>query len=141
MLRHNTLFLEKIEALEEKIKTEMVTLKEKMGKMNEDMKIFSDIDRLGHRKYVYSIWQIILPLILKNLLYIIHICIDNFLSQFIKSLNFCVVKNVDQNYNEYNLIPCSPKQIVIKKRCKERKTNVEVGSNFKKKQRFKGNHE
>ncbi len=37
--------LEKIEALEEKIKTEMVTLKEKMGKMNEDMKIFSDIDR------------------------------------------------------------------------------------------------
>ena len=38
---------EKIEALEEKIKTEMVTLKEKMGKMNEDMKIFSDIDRFN----------------------------------------------------------------------------------------------
>ena len=37
--------VEKIEALEEKIKTEMVTLKEKMGKMNEEMEVFVDLDR------------------------------------------------------------------------------------------------
>ena len=38
--------LEKIEALEEKIQTEMVTLKEKMSRMDEEMLTFSDIDKL-----------------------------------------------------------------------------------------------
>ena len=38
--------LEKIEALEDKIKTEMTTLKEKMGRMDEEMVTFSDLDRL-----------------------------------------------------------------------------------------------
>ena len=39
------LFPEKIEALEDKIKTEMSTLKEKMAKMNDEMDIFTDLDR------------------------------------------------------------------------------------------------
>ena len=38
--------LEKIEALEEKIKTEMTTLKEKMTRMDEEMETFSDLDKL-----------------------------------------------------------------------------------------------
>ena len=38
--------LEKIEALEEKIKTEMMTLKEKMTRMDEEMVTFTDLDRL-----------------------------------------------------------------------------------------------
>jgi len=38
--------LEKIEALEEKIKTEMTTLKEKMTRMDEEMQTFSDLDKL-----------------------------------------------------------------------------------------------
>ncbi|XP_023331645.1 intraflagellar transport protein 74 homolog [Eurytemora carolleeae] len=37
--------LEKIEALEEKIKTEMSTLKEKMGRMEEEMVTFIDLER------------------------------------------------------------------------------------------------
>ena len=41
-----TMNLEKIEALEDKIKTEMTTLKEKMGRMDEEMVTFSDLDRL-----------------------------------------------------------------------------------------------
>jgi len=41
-----SLNLEKIEALEEKIKTEMSTLKEKMVKMNDEMDVFTDLDRL-----------------------------------------------------------------------------------------------
>lgn len=41
-----TLNLEKIEALEEKIKTEMTTLKEKMTNMDEEMVTFSDLDKL-----------------------------------------------------------------------------------------------
>merc|ERR1719244_959484 len=41
-----TLNLEKIEALEEKIKTEMTTLKEKMTTMDEEMVTFSDLDKL-----------------------------------------------------------------------------------------------
>merc|ERR1719510_2922191 len=41
-----TMNLEKIEALEDKIKTEMTTLKEKMGRMEEEMVTFSDLDRL-----------------------------------------------------------------------------------------------
>jgi len=41
-----TLNLEKIEALEEKIKTEMLTLKDKMAKMQDEMAVFTDIDRL-----------------------------------------------------------------------------------------------
>lgn len=35
-----------IEALEEKIKTEMTTLKEKMRTMEDEMEIFSDLDKL-----------------------------------------------------------------------------------------------
>ena len=38
--------LEKIEALEEKIKAEMDTLKGKMSNMNEELRTFSDLDRL-----------------------------------------------------------------------------------------------
>merc|ERR1711911_256518 len=38
--------LEKIEALEEKIKTEMTTLKEKMSHMEEEMVTFTDLDKL-----------------------------------------------------------------------------------------------
>ena len=38
--------LEKIEALEEKIKTEMTTLKEKMTKMDEEMETFVDLEKL-----------------------------------------------------------------------------------------------
>ena len=38
--------LEKIEALEEKIKTEMVTLKEKMTRMDDEMVTFADLDKL-----------------------------------------------------------------------------------------------
>ena len=38
--------LEKIEALEDKIKTEMTTLKEKMTRMDEEMGTFSDLETL-----------------------------------------------------------------------------------------------
>ena len=38
--------LEKIEALEDKIKTEMATLKEKMSHMDEEMVTFTDLDKL-----------------------------------------------------------------------------------------------
>ena len=38
--------LEKIEALEDKIKTEMETLKTKMINMNDELNIFGDLDRL-----------------------------------------------------------------------------------------------
>ena len=41
-----TMNLEKIEALEDKIKTEMTTLKEKMGRMEDEMVTFTDLDRL-----------------------------------------------------------------------------------------------
>ena len=41
-----SLNLDKIEALEEKIKTEMKTLKEKMSTMEEEMVTFSDLDKL-----------------------------------------------------------------------------------------------
>jgi hypothetical protein len=39
-------FLDKIEALEDKIKAEMATLKEKMVKMEEEIETFSDLDKL-----------------------------------------------------------------------------------------------
>ena len=38
--------LEKIEALEDKIKTEMETLKTKMMNMNDELHVFGDLDRL-----------------------------------------------------------------------------------------------
>ena len=38
--------MEKIEALEEKIKAEMDTLKSKMSNMNEELRVFSDLERL-----------------------------------------------------------------------------------------------
>ena len=38
--------MEKIEALEEKIKAEMGTLKSKMSNMNEELRVFSDLERL-----------------------------------------------------------------------------------------------
>ena len=38
--------LEKIEALEDKIKTEMETLKTKMINMNDELNVFGDLDRL-----------------------------------------------------------------------------------------------
>ncbi len=38
--------LEKIEALEEKIKTEMETLKTKMLSMDEELLVFSDLEKL-----------------------------------------------------------------------------------------------
>merc|ERR1719250_140430 len=41
-----SLNLDKIEALEEKIKTEMKTLKEKMSTMDDEMVTFSDLDKL-----------------------------------------------------------------------------------------------
>jgi hypothetical protein len=38
--------LEKIEALEGKIKSEMVTLKEKMAKMEEELLLYSDLVKM-----------------------------------------------------------------------------------------------
>lgn len=43
-----TINLEKIEALEGKIKSEMVTIKEKMNKMEEELLVYSNLDKLRH---------------------------------------------------------------------------------------------
>jgi hypothetical protein len=40
-----TINLDKIEALEGKIKSEMVTLKEKMAKMEDELMVYSDLVR------------------------------------------------------------------------------------------------
>ena len=45
-LKSQVFCLEKIEALEDKIKAEMATLKEKMVKMEEEIETFSDLDKL-----------------------------------------------------------------------------------------------